>query len=124
MNNSNPSHNIPHTDWQMLGELDLPVGYSTEDSLHAWLSEILNPLALHAHFLNQILQSAQDAAGRAMRSERAAEFQHLHFLVHAPRHPASNGQTWGFFQVEKMGTSTENRYPFDHLIELYLYLEG
>lgn len=123
MNNSNPSHNLPHTDWQMLGELKLPVGSSTEDAIHAWLSEVLDPLALDAHFLDQILQSAQDAAGRALRSERAAEFRHLHFLVHAPQHSAFNGRTWGFFQVEKMGTSTENGYPLDHLIELYLYLE-
>jgi hypothetical protein len=124
MNNSNPSHNIPDTDWQMLGELELPVGSSTEDAIHAWLSEVLDPLALHAHFLNQIVQSAQDAAGRAMRSERAAEFRHLHFLVHAPKHSASNGQTWGFFQIEKMGDSTEGGNSHDHAIEFYLYLEG
>lgn len=123
MNNSNPSHNSPHTNWHMLGELELPVSSNTEDAIHAWLSEVIDPLALDAQFLNQILQSAQDAAGRAMRSERATEFRHLHFLVHAPRHSASNGQTWGFFQIEKMGISTENGYPLDHLIELYLYLE-
>jgi hypothetical protein len=124
MNNSNPSHNIAHTDWQILGELELPVGASTEDSLHAWLSEVLDPLALHAHFLNQILQSAQDAAKRAMRSERAADLRHLHFLVHAPKHSASNGQTWGFFQIEKIGDSTEGGTSHDHAIEFYLYFEG
>jgi hypothetical protein len=123
MNNTNTSHNIPHTDWQVLGELELPVGSSSKDAIYDWLLNVLNPLALQAHFLSQILQSARDAAGRAMRSERAAEFRHLHFLVHAPRHSASKGKTWGFFQVEKMGTSTESGYPLDHLIELYLYLE-
>lgn len=124
MNNFSTSHNIPSTDWQMLGELELPVGSSTEDAIHAWLSDILDPMRLHPHFLNQILQSAQDAAGRAMRSERAAEFRHLHVLVYAPRRLASNGQTWGFFQIEKMGNSIESGNPHDHAIEFYLYLEG
>jgi hypothetical protein len=124
MNNSKPSHNLPDTDWQMLGELELPVGSSSEKAIHAWLSNVLNPLALQVHFLNQIIQSAQDAAGRAMRSERAAEFRHLHFLVHVPKYSASNGQTWGFFQIEKMGDSTEVGNSHDHTIEFYLYLEG
>ena len=118
MNNSNASHNIPNTDWQMLGKLELPVGSRIEEAIHAWLSDVLHPLALQAQFLNQILQSAQDAAGRAMQSERAAEFRHLHFLVHAPKYPAPHKQTWGFFQIEKMGNS------HDHAIEFYLYLEG
>ena len=124
MNNSNSSHNIPHRDWQILGELELPVGSSTKDAIHAWLSDVLHSLDLHAHFLNQILQSAQEAAGRAMRSERAAEFRHLHFLVHASKQPASSGQTWGFFQIEKMGDSAEGGNSHDHAIEFYLYLEG
>ncbi|HSL29522.1 MAG TPA: hypothetical protein VK900_10010 [Anaerolineales bacterium] len=124
MNNSNTSRNVPHPDWQTLGELELPVGSSVDDAIHAWLSEVLDPLGLHAQFLGKILQSGQDAAGRAMRSERAAEFRHLHFLVHAPKHPASNGQTWGFFQIEKMGESVDGGNPHDHAIEFYLYLEG
>jgi hypothetical protein len=124
MNNSNASHNIPHTDWQMLGELELPVSSSNEDVIYGWLSDVLNPLALQNHFLSQILQSAQDAARRAMRSEQAPQFRHLHFLVHAPRYPASNGQTWGFFQIEKLGDSTEGGNSHDHTIEFYLYLEG
>jgi hypothetical protein len=53
-----------------------------------------------------------------MRSERAAEFGHLHLLLYAPKQPASRGQAWGFFQIEKMGISTE------HAIEFYLYPEG
>jgi hypothetical protein len=124
MNNTNTSDNIPHTDWQMLGELELPVGSSSEDAIYDWLSNVLNPLALQDHFLSQILQSAQDATGRAMRSEQATEFRHLHFLVHAPRHLASSGQTWGFFQIEKLGSSTEGGNSHDHTIEFYLYLEG
>ena len=124
MNNSDPTHNSPHTDWQILGQLELPVGSSCEDAIHAWLSDVLHPLALQAQFLNQILQSAQDAAGRAMRSERAAEFRHLHFFVHVPTYSASSGQTWGFFQIEKMGDSTEGGNLLDHAIEFYLYLEG
>lgn len=124
MNHSNPSHNIPSTDWQILGELKLPVSSSTEDSLHTWLAEVLDPLDLHAPFLNQILQSAQEATRRAIPLEPAAELRHLHFLVHALKHSDSNGQTWGFFQIEKIGDSTEGGNSHDHPIEFYLYLEG
>ncbi|HSL28547.1 MAG TPA: hypothetical protein VK900_05055, partial [Anaerolineales bacterium] len=124
MNNSNTSANIPHTGWQILGELELPAGSSTDDAIHAWLSEVLHPLGLQAHFLGKVSHAAQEAAGRAMRSERAIELQHLHFLMHAPKHSASNGQTWGFFQIEKMGDSVEGGNAHDHTIEFYLYLEG
>ena len=124
MNNSNTSHNIPHTDWQVLGELELPVGSSSEDAIYDWLMNVLNPLALQAHFLNQILQSARDAAGRAMRSERAAEFRHVHFSVHAPRQPASNGKTWGFFQIEKMRNNPDGENLYDQAIQYYLYIEA
>lgn len=124
MNSYNTSHNTPCTHWQLLGELELPVELSADEAIQAWLSEILDPLDLQAHLLDQVLESAQNAAGRAMRSDRAAECGHLHFLVYAPKQPALNGQTWGFFQIEKMGDYAEEGQPGDHTIEFYLYLEG
>lgn len=114
----------PGGDWQLLAELELPVGSSAEDAINAWLVEVLGSLDLQSHFLSQVLRSAQEAARRAMSSERAAEFRHIHFLVHTPTQPVSDGQTWGFFQIEKTGDPRNGGNPHDHAIEFYLYLEG
>lgn len=126
MSNKNSSHadSIPVPDWQILGEIELLSGMGADDTIHLWLRKLLEPLGLHSDFLGKVLESAQDAAGRAMRSERVAKLGHLHLLVYAPNHAASPGQTWGFFQIKKMRDPTEDRKRYDHTIEFYLYLEG
>jgi hypothetical protein len=52
------------------------------------------------------------------------EFEHLHLLIFAPADRTVEGDTWGFFRIEKAGTSTTKENPSDHSIEFYLYLEG
>jgi hypothetical protein len=112
----------PGTSWQILGELTLPAGSNAGESIHAWLTEILNPLHLPMGMMEKILRSAQETAGRIAQPE--AKLEHIHFLVFAPVHHTSKGQTWGFFRIEKI----EQANPFtdapDHAIEFYLYLEG
>ena len=118
-------NNLSGTGWRLLGELELPVHAQSDGAVSSWLTETLNPLNMHADFLNNVLKSAQDAAGRAMRSENAQlDFEHIHLLVFLPVTPASNGQTWGFFRIEKLKRPEQHKSPPDHAIELYLYLEG
>jgi len=124
MNNFHSFHNNSYTDWQLLGELTLRLGANIEEPLQAWLSEVLGPLKLNSLLLNRIMSAAKHAAGRALRSGRVEEFDHLHLLVHVPRQATSRGQTWGFFQIEKLGDSDETRRSGDHAVEFYLYLEG
>jgi len=124
-----PSPNkIPATDWQLLGELELPVGAEVNGVVSAWLAKTLNPFKLHTDFLSKVTKSAQDAAVRAITSERVQmEFEHIHIRIFTPaKNPSElyKGQTWGFFRIEKVGMSTKNGNPHDHSIEFYLYLEG
>lgn len=120
-----PSNNsFPHEHWQILGELNLSVGSNAYDALSRWLMEVLSPLSLHADFLNQVLKSARGVAARDIQFESTAlEFKHIHFLVFAPENRSLKGQTWGFFRIEKVGTSSKARNPSDHSIEFYLYFE-
>ena len=119
---------IPATDWQILGELELPVVAEFDSVVSVWLAKTLNAFNLHADFLSRVTKSAQDAAVRAITSERAQrEFEHIHLCLFVPRtdlFTLYKGQTWGFFRIEKMGSSTENGNLYDHAIEFYLYLEG
>jgi hypothetical protein len=118
-------NNISGTGWRLLGELELPVLAQDDGAVSAWLTETLNPLNMHADFLNNVLKSAQDAAGRAIQSEKAQlNFEHIHLLVFLPATPASNRQTWGFFRIEKLERPEQHKSSPDHAIEFYLYLEG
>lgn len=114
---------MPISGWQLLGELELPVRAGADDAIRTWLAELLDPLQLHADFLNRILQSAQDAAGRALRAEGVIGYDHIHFMLHAPKDHESNGGTWGFFRVEKIGDTAQGMAASAHSIEFYLYLE-
>jgi hypothetical protein len=126
VNLSNTPHNIPYADWQILGELDLPKRTNRDDNLRAWLAETLSPLELHATLLSKILGSAEETLGDAMASEHAAETRTMHLMVYAARQSPSNGQSWGFFWVEKMDDSVQEAESsaLSHSILLYLYLEG
>ena len=119
---------IPATDWQFLGELELPVSAEVDGVVSAWLAKTLNLFKLHTDFLSKVTKSAQDAAVRALTSERVQmEFEHIHIRIFTPAQDPSKlykGQTWGFFRIEKVGAPTANKNPYDHSIEFYLYLEG
>ena len=110
--------------WRILGELELPIGAEANGIVSAWLTKVLNPINLHMDFLSKLTKSAEDAAIRAIMSERAqTEFEHIHLIIFAPVDRTSRGETWGFFRIEKVGSSSRRGKSFDHSIELYLYLE-
>ena len=50
------------TDWQILGELELPFGVNAQPLLRDWLSDVLTPLNLHMDFLNKIWTPAEHVA--------------------------------------------------------------
>ena len=112
------------SDWQFLGELELPAGASLDDPIHTWLTNLFDPLALHGDFLNRILKSAQDAAARVFQSETAEKYDHIHLVIYGPREQVSKPGTWGFFRVEKVENTAEEPSTVAHSIEFYLYREG
>lgn len=125
MNAIDSSHNhSPSPDWQLLGELELPVGVSTDDAVHTWLMELLDPLPLSTDFLNRVMKSAQDSAVRAMHPNIVKEFGHIHLSVFVPHGHAAQGKTWGYFHIERIEDREEGIVSHDHAIDFYLYMEG
>jgi len=116
--------NVPHGNWQMLGEREQAVEEGMEAKIQASLMEILHSLPLPADFLNRILKSAQESARRALRWRTVMKIEHIHLKVFVPQNSISDENTWGFFGIEKVGTPTANTAQDDHSIEYYLYLEG
>ena len=112
------------SDWQVLGELELPIGSASAGVINAWLREKLSPLKLQVGFMNRILKSAQDAARHFESKAAGSEIGHLHILVFAPINPKLDQRTWGFFRIEKLESVMEAKNPPDHYIEFHLYFEG
>ena len=109
--------------WRMLGELILSVGSNPDELISLWLKEQLTPLGLHENFLTRVLQSAQKYAGRALRADAEAQFNHIHLSLFGPNEWNSKGQSWGFFRIEKIDHAGQNRPHPDHTVEFYLYRE-
>ena len=121
---SSPSNQFSGTDWQTLGELEVHPGSDAEGAIRAWLTESLKPLDLHSEVFHRIWRSASEAAGRTLQlNEAAAGNQHIHLLALAPRHHRRDGQTWGFFRLEKLGDRPAGQNGSVHSIEFYLYAE-
>ena len=110
--------------WQILGELELPVGNGLENTIHTWLEEIVTPLRLNTEFLRKLSQFAQDAAARSKQVDHAMKVGQVHLIALAPAQITSTAGTWGFFQIEKVEhPSSDTNFPA-RAIALYLYLEG
>ncbi|HEX5943290.1 MAG TPA: hypothetical protein VFY66_13500 [Anaerolineales bacterium] len=110
--------------WHMLGDLSLPVGASPNEIISAWLIELLAPLHLHENFLNRVIKSVQDYAGRALNQDAGVPFGHIHLSIFGPNERTSKGQTWGFFRIEKIDSAEHNAAHPDHTVEFYLYQES
>ena len=91
--------------------IDNPAG--SEERMKSWLVEVLQPLNLQEDFLDRMLRSAH-----AVGVGRLAEAGSARLLVYSPP-GLPEGQTWGFFRIEKAGDKSRSR----HSIEFYLYLE-
>ena len=122
---TSPSDKPSRTDWQILGELELPIGIECNDTISTWLKENLSPLKLQLDFLNRILKSAQAAAASASQSTGTAlESGHIHLVFYAPPIHEFAEKPWGFFRIEKFARVGVDKTPLDHSIEFYLYIEG
>lgn len=123
-NNASLPNDLSKNDWQILGKLQLLVDAYDGTKVSAWLAETLSPLALEKRLITKVLISAQDGVARAMTSEPVLESKHLHLVVYAPQERGSNGQSWGFFRIEKLEGAETDEKKLDHTIEFYLYPEG
>jgi hypothetical protein len=117
------SHNTD-TDWQILGELELPLDVNKHSMFATWLLDALIPLNLNADFLNKIRKSAEDVAVRNMQAEIVIQPQRTRLLICIPAYRPLNVQTWGFFRIEKVELAAEHENFANHTIEFYLFPEG
>lgn len=117
---TDPLHNqFSGLDWQVMGEVDLPVSSGASLAIHFRLTEILNPLDLPPDFLKKVIRSAQDAILRATQAETVKQLEHIRLVIFAPREYLSKSGCWGFFRIEKMDTKAQ-----EYIFEYYLYLDG
>jgi hypothetical protein len=111
-------------DFQMIGDLELPLVSDTGELIRSWMVEILSVLSLNARFLAKILESAQAAADEAIQAAAVQQAAFIHLLIFAPIKPSSSGQTWGFFRIKKMESPPADRQIQIFMNAFYLYLEG
>jgi hypothetical protein len=121
MNTNTP---LPIPGWQTLGELELPVGASTGEIVHAWLAEALASLNLSTDFLERVLRSAQESAGHALQPNAAGALLHIHFFIPLLLEHDSSGKSWGFFHIKRIETRADDVDARHHAIDFYLYVEG
>jgi hypothetical protein len=117
------SNEVPGS-WRLLGEIELLVGAAGNDHIYMWLVETLRPLKLNDRFLNKILASAELAAVVDRRAGIEAAHEPMHLLIYTPEDSPSNGQSWGFFRVEKKSDLQSADLNPKHAIAFYLYREG
>jgi hypothetical protein len=110
--------------WQLLCELELPVVNDVEQTVHGWMAESLEPLALQKDFMNKVLRSAQRAVARTVRREPGLKLEYIQIMVFVPLRHDVKDQSWGFFRIEKSIAEAQNAVARGQTIVFYLYLEG
>lgn len=123
VNYPDPQHNhLPQTDWRKLGDLKLRAGSNPDGIIKTWLIPILSDFSLPNDLINKLLKSMEDAATRVLIPDGTeAQLEHLEIIVLAPEDLVSQGQTWGFFRVERTSTDSEGDDSLGHSIDYYLY---
>jgi hypothetical protein len=125
VNTHNPAHlQTPESDWQILGELKIPIGVNTVDVIQSWLGKVLAPLNSSINFLTKVIQASQDSFTQALQLDSAKKIGQIHLSVFVPYEPFSEGRTWGFFYISKIGIQVEDIATHEHTIDFYLYVEG
>ena len=114
------SHN---SNWELLGELELPLRAGQNEAIHDWLERMLEPLKLYEDICRRVEMSLQEAAARILDSHSEGKTHHVHLKIYLPVERTSKGKNWSFFRVEKMEEHSHDEQIPDHAVELYIYLE-
>lgn len=111
------------TDWQILGELELPVALHPDDAIRDWLAEILSPLNLSTGFFNRFLKSAQASVMQALGEHSSIPLGHIQISILVLQKRYSAGKSWGFFQIERIDMKVDDADFQHYAIDYYLYVE-
>ena len=112
-----------NSNWELTGELELPLSSAQNEKIHDWLNITLEPHQLHEDICRRVEISMQEAVARALATDMGSHPQHVHLKIYLPTERESKGNNWSFFRVEKTEEYSHNGQISDHAIELYLYLE-
>ena len=125
MTSNDPSHNqVSRTHWRELGELKLQTGSNPDGSIKAWLTHILGDFSLPDDLFNKLLESMEDAVVRVLIFDSTeVQLGYLEMVVLAPADLAYQGQTWGFFRVERTSPNVNKENSQSLCIDYYLYLD-
>jgi hypothetical protein len=125
VNTHNLAHlQIPESDWQILGEIELSFNTDMNKAIHLWLTEILARLNLSIDFLNKIIITAQESVAHALQSNVEIRYGHIHISVYVPYNANILGKNWGFFHIKRIGSHADKITKFEHSMDFYLYVEG
>ena len=112
------------TEWQLLGEFDLPGGSDANSAITFWLKELLTPLELSTEFIDRVMKSARNTVTRILQSNAETTIDHIHLSIFAPNARIPERKTWGFFHIERVENQGEAVDARNHAIDFYLYVEG
>lgn len=112
------------TDWQVVGELDLPDGLEAHTLIKAWLVDVLTPIHLPVDVRDRIGKLAREAAGRGWRAETVSAVQRPRLRLCIPARCPADAPAWGFFCLDRAETAAAPDHPGGRLIEFYLFPEG
>ena len=118
------NHDLPRTNWQMLGELKLRAGLNPDGTIKAWLMNTLHDFSLPGDLVSRLLTSIEDVMARVLSPDDIeGQSKSLEIVVLAPAGQRSNGHIWGFFRLEKASTDSQIESAKGHCVEYYLYLD-
>lgn len=122
--NTSKTNHEKESDWQTIGDLELPVNVSADGTVHAWLTQVLKSLNLSTEFSEKFLKSAQASVTRALGINVSIPSVYVHISIFVPIKHIAVGQAWGYFQIERIGQKTNDVNIQEHAIDFYLYVEG
>ena len=120
----NPKTHAPTPGWELLGNLELPVGTAATETICSWLTNILAPFNLSKDFFARVLHSVLESAAREFPRQDSPLYDHIHLTIFTPYEQTASQKTWGFFHTERTEGQTGSDISPIHRINFYLYVEG
>ena len=121
--NSQSKINPHNSNWDLLGELELPLCTGQNQTIHEWLKLLLQPLQLREYIIRRVETSFQEATTRTLETQIWRRTRHIHLRIYVPVARMSKGINRGIFRIEKIEARSIDKSIPGHATEIYLFLE-
>ena len=119
-----PHHHVPGMNWQRLGQLKLHSNSNPDGTIKSWLEKTTNDFSLPADLVSRLVASIEETMTRVLSPDSVdGQFEYLEIAVLVPTGQASNGQSWGFFRLQRVTADSQIESARVHCVEYYLYLD-